>query len=54
MMTLNEINMILADIAEQHLQERIEDEYDLFMEEMYYNLQCDQWERDMELFNEFY
>lgn len=53
MMTLNDINMILADIADGILQERIEEQYDLFMEEMYYNLQCDQWQQDMDMFNEF-
>ena len=49
-MNLDTINKELQLIADQSQQEYIDDLYDEFMDEMYYLLQCDQWERDMEFY----
>ena len=35
------------------IHEAIDKAYEEFMEEMYYILECEQWERDMEIYNEF-
>ena len=47
------INMHLQEAAEEQRDERIEIQYEEFLEEMYYELECSQWERDMELYELF-
>lgn len=48
-----EVNILLQNLADEANEERIAQQYDEFLEEMYYCLECEQWERDMELYDEF-
>lgn len=50
---MEEINLLLQEAAEAQRLERLDIDYELFLEEMYYWLECSQWERDMELYDEF-
>lgn len=52
-MDIEELNYELVCIAEEEKQAMIDLEYDAFLDEMYYILECQQYEEDMELFNEF-
>jgi hypothetical protein len=49
---MDEINLLLQEAAAEQLDERLEADYQVFLEDMYYFLECDQWERDHDLFNE--
>jgi hypothetical protein len=51
---MDEINLMLQEAAEEQREERLEVDYEAFLEEMYYWLECSQWERDMELYNELW
>jgi len=53
MKTIDEINAELLAIAEEIRQEQTDAEYEDFMDLMYYCLECEQYDRDMELYNEF-
>lgn len=48
-----DVNTLLQNLADEAIEERIAQQYEEFMEEMYYWLECEQWERDMELYDEF-
>ena len=50
---MDEINLLLQEAAEEERQAMIDIYYDAFLEEMYYWLDCSQWERDMEMYDEF-
>ena len=50
---MDEINLKLQEAAEEERQAMLEIEYEAFLEQMYYELECSQWERDMELYDEF-
>lgn len=50
--SLEEINAELEELAQAEREDRIAEQYEEFMEEMYYWLECEQWERDMELYDE--
>ena len=50
---MDEINLMLQEAAEEQREERLEVDYEFFLEEMYYWLECSQWEQDMEMYDEF-
>lgn len=52
-MNIDQVNTELELLAQDAREEQISIAYEEFMEEMYYILECDQWERDMEIYNEF-
>lgn len=52
-MTLEELNFELECLAEEERQERIDFQYQEFCDEMYYALECEQMDRDMELYEDF-
>ena len=43
---MDEINLLLQEAAEADREERLQLDYELFLEEMYYFWECEQWERD--------
>ena len=49
-MDIEQLNFELECLAEE---ERIDLQYQEFCDEMYYALECSQWEQDMELYDEF-
>ena len=49
-MNIEELNFELECLAEEERQAMLEIEYEAFLEQMYYELECSQWERDMELY----
>lgn len=53
MKSLEEVNAELELLAAAEREELITQQYEDFLEQMYYWLECEQWERDMELYNEF-
>ena len=53
MKTIDEINLELQEAAEAEREARLQAEYDEFLEWLYYCLECEQWDRDMEIYNEF-
>lgn len=50
----DEINKELAVIADETKQELIDVEYDEFQEFMHYCFMCEQYDRDLEFYEEFY
>lgn len=50
----DEINKELAVIADETRQELIDIEYDEFQEFMHYCFMCEQYERDLEFYEDFY
>lgn len=52
MKTIDEINLELQEAAQEEREILLEAEYQLFVEEMHYLLTCEQWERDMEFYND--
>ena len=52
-MNIDQVNAELELLAQDAREEQISIAYEEFMEEMYYILECEQWERDMEIYNEF-
>jgi len=53
MKTIDEINVQLLEIAEETREEQLSVEYADFINLMYYYLECEQYERDLEIYNEF-
>lgn len=51
-MTFDIINLELQEAADEIRQEVVDLQYEDFLEEMYYIFQCDEWELEMELYNE--
>ena len=49
--SMDEINFLLQEAADSEKEAQLDFEYELFLEEMYYYWECDQWEREMELIN---
>ena len=43
---MEEVNFLLQEAAEELQEERINEQYEEFLELMYYELECAQWERD--------
>lgn len=52
-MDFDTVNLELQEAAEELRQEELDVRYQEFMEDMYYLLECEQYERDMELYDEF-
>ena len=52
-MTIDELNFLLECLAEEERQERIDLQYEELVELPYYLLECEQFEEDARMFNEF-
>jgi hypothetical protein len=50
---MDEINLLIQEAAEADRLARLELDYEIFLEEMYYFWDCEQLDRDLELYNEF-
>ena len=51
---MNEINLLLQEAADADREAQLDFEYELFLEEMHYywSCECDQWDIELELYNE--
>lgn len=52
MLSLDDVNKELELLAEAEREEQLDLQYEEFLNEMYYYWECDQWERELELYNE--
>lgn len=52
MITIEEINLLAQEASEEDYDFQLEARYQEFLDEMYYYWECDQWERELELYNE--
>jgi hypothetical protein len=52
MKTIKEINLELQEATEAERQAQLDDEYQEFVEWLYYCWTCDQMEQELELYNE--
>jgi hypothetical protein len=53
MMTIDEINLLLQEAAEEENEFQLDARYQEFLDEMYYIYACDEWEIELEFYNEF-
>ena len=51
---MNEINLLLQEAADADREAQLDFEYELFLEEMHYywSCECDEWDLELELYNE--
>jgi hypothetical protein len=52
-MSFDEVNAELQVLANEVRENQIDVAYEEFLNEMYYYWSCDQWERDMEILNDY-
>ena len=52
-MSFDYVNAELQVLADEIREEQIDVVYEEFLDEMYYYWACDQWERDMEILNDY-
>ena len=50
---ISEINAMLDEAAQELYEEHLEQQYQDFLEEMYYYWDCEQWDIELEFYNEF-
>lgn len=47
---IDDINMMLEEASRELYDERIEQQYQDFLEELYYYWECEQWDKELELY----
>lgn len=52
-MNIDQLNFELECLAEEAREERLDIQYQDYLEEMYYIFDCDQYQSDLELYDEF-
>ena len=52
-MTVDEINLKLQEASDAEREDRLNAEYEEFLEWLYYCWECDQWDREMEFYNDY-